>query len=84
MNLMDLLVILVFVFCIVFAMYRGFLNSMMKAGASLVSMIAAFILHPVLSWILGGQGMINGLINYTRGSKEAGGCLHVPRFPYRA
>ena len=70
MNLIDLFVILVFVFCIVFAMYRGFLNSVMKAGASLVSMIAAFILHPVLSWILGGQGMIKPLINYTEGAKK--------------
>jgi len=70
MNLIDVAILFLFAVCIVFAMYRGFLNAALKAGATLVSILAAFILHPFLSMILGSNGMMTSLVNYTEGAKK--------------
>jgi len=77
MNLIDLLIFVIFVFFAVFAMYRGFLNSALKAAGTLVSAIAAMILHPLLALILGSRSVINFLITYTEGSLKLSDTLYV-------
>ena len=70
MNLIDLAILLLFGFVIIFSMYRGFLNAALKAASTFVCWIVAAILHPLLAWILGGKGMISLLAGYTEGARK--------------
>lgn len=70
MNLLDLALILVIVVSVMLGAYRGFVVSALKTASFFVSWILAYLLHPLLSWMLGGQGMMQTLINYTEGAAK--------------
>lgn len=70
MNLLDLALILVIVVSVLLGAYRGFVVSALKTASFFVSWILAYLLHPLLSWMLGGQGMMQMLINYTEGAAK--------------
>lgn len=70
MGLLDLILIGVIAVYIVFGMYRGFLFSALHTASCFVSWIAAYLLHPLLSWLLGGGKLTAFLINYTEGAAK--------------
>lgn len=70
MNLLDLAVLIVIALCIMFGCYRGFLASALKAASFFISWILAYLIHPLLSWLLGTDGVIRTLVNYTEGAAK--------------
>ena len=84
MNLLDLALIIVIVVSVLLGAYRGFVVSALKTASFFVSWILAYLLHPLLSWAMSGQGMMQTLINYTDGhdynTHYAGGCCYAQRF----
>lgn len=72
MNLVDLFTLLAIAICIVLGMYRGFAVSALKAASFFVSWVVAYLLHPLLSMLLGTDGMLSMLINYTEGTGKLG------------
>ena len=70
MNLLDLALIIVIVVSVLLGAYRGFVVSALKTASFFVSWILAYLLHPLLSWAMSGQGMMQTLINYTKGAAK--------------
>lgn len=70
MNLLDLALIVVILVSVLLGAYRGFVVSALKTASFFVSWILAYLLHPLLSWAMGGQGMMQALINYTEGAAK--------------
>ena len=70
MNLLDLALIIVIVVSVLLGAYRGFVVSALKTASFFVSWILAYLLHPLLSWAMSGQGMMQTLINYTEGAAK--------------
>ena len=79
MNLIDLLVLIILGFFVVISMYRGFLHSVLKGAADLVSWVAALILHPLLSMIVGSRGTIAFLSNYVEGATKLADAASISR-----
>ncbi len=70
MNLLDLALIFVILISVLLGAYRGFVVSALKTASFFVSWILAYLLHPLLSWAMSGQGMMQTLINYTEGAAK--------------
>ena len=70
MNLLDLALIVVIAVSVLLGAYRGFVVSALKTASFFVSWILAYLLHPLLSWAMSGQGMMQTLINYTEGAAK--------------
>lgn len=70
MNLLDLAIIAVIAISVLLGAYRGFVVTALKTVSFFVSWILAYVLHPLLSWAMSGQGMIQSLINYTEGAAK--------------
>ena len=70
MNLLDLALIVVNAVSVLLGAYRGFVVSALKTASFFVSWILAYLLHPLLSWAMSGQGMMQTLINYTEGAAK--------------
>lgn len=70
MILLDLALIIVIVVSVLLGAYRGFVVSALKTASFFVSWILAYLLHPLLSWAMSGQGMMQTLINYTEGAAK--------------
>ena len=70
MGIMDVIMLCVIAVFVVFGMYRGFLFSALNTASYFISWIAAYVLHPLMSWLLGGKKLISFLINYTEGAAK--------------
>lgn len=70
MSILDIAVLVVIALCVLFGCYRGFFTSALKAASFFVSWILAYLIHPLLSWLLGTDGVIRTLVNYTEGAAK--------------
>ena len=81
MNIIDLALLLIALISIAFALYRGFLSSLLGFIACAVSLAAAFLISPYLTRILGANQGLNSLIaTYTDAGSLVGdfALAHTP------
>ena len=55
MNVIDIIVIAVISLCVLFGVYRGFIQSVLNLGGSILSVVGSFWLFPRLSDVLSGN-----------------------------
>ena len=70
MGIVDILIVAFLAVYVVFGIYRGFLFSALSTISCFVAFIAAYLLHPLLSWALGGGRIMTMITNYTEGAAK--------------
>jgi uncharacterized membrane protein required for colicin V production len=68
LGIVNVAIVLFIGVYVVFGMYRGFLHSALSAISCFVSFIAAYLLHPLLSWALSRGSFMTTVISYTEGA----------------
>lgn len=63
MNIIDLVVLGVLAICILFGVYRGFIQSVLNLGAGLISFVGAFWLFPKLADVVSANTAITRFIS---------------------
>lgn len=63
MNVIDIIVIAVISLCVLFGVYRGFIQSVLNLGGSILSVVGSFWLFPRLSDVLSGNTQLTRLIS---------------------
>ena len=70
MSFVDIGILLILSVCVLAGIYRGFLSTALHIGATLVSLLTARILTPLLAgWIRGREALYNMLLYYTEGAE---------------
>ncbi|MEG0741671.1 MAG: CvpA family protein [Clostridia bacterium] len=73
MNVIDLIAIGIIVLCVLFGMYRGFIQTVLNLGSGLLSFIGAFFLFPKLADLVSTNTEITRIISgYTDSGKLLG------------
>ncbi len=70
MGIVDILILCFIAVYVVFGMYRGFVFSALSTVSCFVSFLAAYLLHPLLSWALSGSKFMTMLTSYTEGAAK--------------
>ncbi|MBQ9988253.1 MAG: CvpA family protein [Clostridia bacterium] len=70
MSLADWVVLMFLAVYAVFGAYRGFCTTLFKSIGFFISWVAAYLLHPFLSMILGRTGFLKTVISLTEGSNK--------------
>ena len=81
MNPIDIVVLVIVGICVLWGLYRGFLQSLLKLGGGLGSLLLSFRLYPKLSDLLSqNTGLIKLITTYT-GSNSLLGNLDMSSLP---
>lgn len=84
MNPIDIVVLVIVGICVLWGLYRGFLQSLLKLGGGLGSLLLSFRLYPKLSDLLSqNTGLIKLITTYT-GSNSLLGNLDMSSLPVNA
>lgn len=73
MNIIDFIIIGIVALCVLFGFYRGFIQSVLNLGGSLLSLVGSFFLFPKIADAVGGNTDITRMISsYTDSSSLLG------------
>lgn len=73
MNIVDFVLIGLIAVSLLWGLYRGFIQSVLNIGASLLSFLGSFLLYPsIANAIQSNQGIVRNLIHYTDAGSRIG------------
>ena len=81
MNAIDIVVIVIIGLCVLLGLYRGFIQSVLNLGGSLISVVGSFWLFPKLSDILSANTGLTRLISTYTDSGSLLGDLGLSSMP---
>ena len=84
MNAIDIVVIVIIGLCVLLGLYRGFIQSVLNLGGSLISVVGSFWLFPKLSDILSANTGLTRLISTYTDSGSLLGDLGLSSMPVSA
>lgn len=73
MNILDYVVLFFLGVSIVVGFYRGFVQTVLSVGGTVLSVIASFLVYPKLAaWVQGNEGIVKSLLYFTDASSRVG------------
>ena len=66
MNILDYVVLFFLGVSIVVGFYRGFVQTVLSVGGTVLSVIASFLVYPKLAaWVQGNEGIVKSLLYFS-------------------
>ncbi len=81
MNIVDFVIIGIVAVCILFGFYRGFIQSVLNLGGSLLSFLGSFLLYPAMADAISGNTEITRMISSYTDSASLLGNLDISSQP---